>query len=66
VVASLADSAVQVELRAWLRDPHNERTPRFELLEEAKLALDRAGIEIPYPQRVVRLLESPRPRDGPA
>ena len=66
VVAALADSAVQVELRTWLRDPHNDRTPRFELLEEVKLALERAGIEIPFPQRVVRLLESPRPRDGPA
>jgi small conductance mechanosensitive channel len=66
VVAALADSAVQVELRVWLRDPHHERPPRFELLEAAKLALDRAGIEIPFPQRVVHLLESPRPRDGPA
>ena len=66
VVAALADSAVQIELRVWLRDPHNDRTPRFELLEQAKLALDRAGIELPFPQRVVRLLESPAPRDEPA
>ncbi len=66
VVVALADSAVQVELRVWLRDPHNDRTPRFELLEEAKLALDRAGIEIPFPQRVVRLLESAGPGDEPA
>jgi small conductance mechanosensitive channel len=65
VITALGDSAVQVELRAWLRDPHQQRTTRFELLEEAKLALDRAGIEIPFPQRVVHLLES-RPRNEPA
>jgi small-conductance mechanosensitive channel len=30
-----------------------ERNLRAELLEKAKLALDEAGIEIPYPQRVI-------------
>lgn len=53
VVVALGESAVQVELRFFIRDAWFERNLRVELLEKAKLALDEAGIEIPYPQRVV-------------
>jgi small conductance mechanosensitive channel len=53
VVMELADSGVNLELRLWLRDPHEEREALFELTELAKLALDEAGIEIPFPQRTL-------------
>jgi len=53
VVTSLADSGVLLELRMWLRDPHEEREALFEMTEIAKLALDEAGIEIPFPQRTL-------------
>jgi small conductance mechanosensitive channel len=53
VVKELADSGVNLELRAWLRDPHEEREALFELTEIAKIALDEAGIEIPFPQRTL-------------
>lgn len=53
VVVALGESAVQVELRFFIRDAWVERNLRVELLEKAKVALDEAGIEIPYPQRVV-------------
>lgn len=50
VVRELADSGVNLELRVWLIDPYDERKALFALTELAKLALDEAGIEIPFPQ----------------
>jgi small conductance mechanosensitive channel len=61
VVVALGDWAVQIELRFFVREALSERNLRAEMLERAKLALDRAGIEIPYPQRVVRTLPPPEP-----
>jgi small conductance mechanosensitive channel len=55
VVVALGDSAVQLQLRVWLRDPQAERASLFALLEVSKLALDAAGIEIPFPHRTVRI-----------
>jgi small conductance mechanosensitive channel len=55
VVTALADSSVNLELRVWLRDPYTEREATFEMIELAKIALDEAGIEIPFPQRTLHL-----------
>ncbi len=55
VVTELADSAVNLELRVWLRDPYAERQATCAMLELAKIALDEAGIEIPFPQRTLHL-----------
>lgn len=55
VVIGLGDSSVDLELRCWLRDPHAERIMLCELLEASKLALDEAGITIPFPQRTLHL-----------
>lgn len=55
VLARLADSGVEMELRVWLRDPHREREGFFEFLELTKVTLDEAGIEIPFPQRTLHL-----------
>jgi small conductance mechanosensitive channel len=63
VVTALAESSVTVELRVWVADPLSSQSSRFRLLEVAKQALEDAGIEIPFPQRVVRLLGA-RPEDG--
>lgn len=57
VVTQLADSAVNLELRVWLEDAYKERSAVVDLLEIAKLALDEAGIEIPFPQRTVHMAE---------
>ena len=65
VVVALGESAVQIELRFFLRDARAERNLRAEMLEAAKLALDAAGIELPFPQRVVRMLESAPTRSEP-
>jgi len=68
VVTALGESGVAVELRVWVADPLAPASSRFRLLEVAKRALDEAGIEIPFPQRVVRLVEGrddARDRGGP-
>lgn len=53
-VHELADNAVVLGIRAWVK---NEEywTTRWRLLEEIKLALDENGIEIPYPQMTVHM-----------
>lgn len=53
VVLGLGDSSVDLELRVWLKDPYTEREALCEVTELAKIALDEAGIEIPFPQRTL-------------
>ena len=51
-VDSLGDSSVNLSLRFWA--PNEVFWPaRFDLIEQSKLRFDAAGIEIPFPQRVV-------------
>ncbi|WP_397447518.1 mechanosensitive ion channel family protein [Polaribacter sp. R77954] len=50
-VLELADSSVNFAVRPWC-DTANYWDVYFEVTENAKLALDEAGIEIPYPHRV--------------
>jgi small conductance mechanosensitive channel len=60
VVTALGESSVNLELRVWLRDPYTEREATFEMIELAKIALDEAGIEIPFPQRTLHLPDGVR------
>jgi small conductance mechanosensitive channel len=53
-VGELGDSAVVVTLRYWTRGPDWWQT-KLGLTQAAKLAFDRAGISIPYPQQEVHL-----------
>jgi len=53
-VNALGDNAVALELRAWCKGADWVQT-RFELIEGGKLALDAAGISIPFPQRDVHI-----------
>ncbi|NKI30605.1 mechanosensitive ion channel family protein [Croceivirga thetidis] len=51
-VDGLGDSSVNLTLRFWAKN--EEFWPaRFELIEQSKLRFDEAGIEIPFPQRVI-------------
>jgi small conductance mechanosensitive channel len=50
-VSELADSSVNFAVRPWCT-PENYWDVYFGITEAAKLALDEAGIEIPYPHRV--------------
>ncbi len=54
LVASLADSSVNLSVRAWVL-PENFMTTCSDILEFGKQALDQHDIEIPFPQRVVTL-----------
>lgn len=56
VVTSLWDSSVNLMMRAYW-NPQDEAPTRFLLLENAKKALDKAAIEIPFPQRVVTMVQ---------
>lgn len=49
-VSSLGDNAVEVELRAWTIGSEFVAL-RFDVIERGKLALEAAGISIPFPQR---------------
>ena len=56
-VHELADNAVVLGIRAWVK---NEEywTTRWRLLEGIKILLDENGIEIPYPQMAVHMKEN--------
>lgn len=53
-VSELADSAVVLGVRAWVK---NEEfwTTKWRMLENIKLTFDESGIEIPYPQMSVHM-----------
>lgn len=53
-VHELADSAVVLGIRAWVKNEEYWET-RWRLLEEIKLLLDENGIEIPYPRMTVHM-----------
>lgn len=50
-VSELADSSVNFAVRPWAT-PENYWGVYFGIIEECKYALDKAGIEIPYPHQV--------------
>ncbi len=55
-VDNLGDSAIVLRFRVWIGTADYWTTKRA-LIEEAKRRLDTAGIEIPFPQRVVHMID---------
>ena len=53
-VSELADNSVNLVVRPWVKS-ENYWPVYFDLLENIKVALDQAGIEIPYPQLSLHL-----------
>ena len=51
VVVDIADSSINLELMVWLKDSRQEVPIDFEIRQKVKLALDKAGIEIPFPHQ---------------
>lgn len=49
IVSSLGDSSVNLQLRFWIEDSASQYAFLWEYTEKCKDALDRAGIEIPFP-----------------
>jgi small conductance mechanosensitive channel len=56
-VAELADSSVILIVRPWVKR-EDYWAVRFDLIQGIKNALDTAGIEIPFPQRAVTMVNS--------
>ncbi len=55
-VAELADSSVNFVVRPWVKK-EDYWAVKFDLTRQIKLAFDEAGIEIPFPQQVVYLVQ---------
>ena len=51
-VSELADSSINFFIRCWVKSG-DYWTVKFDMTEQIKEALDKAGIEIPYPHRVI-------------
>lgn len=49
VAAGLGDSSVDLTVRVWIHHAEDEVPVRFRVVEACKVALDKAGIEIPFP-----------------
>lgn len=56
MVTNLGDNAVDLQLRVWCAGS-DYWAVRFDLTRQAKEALDKAGISIPFPQRVVHMVK---------
>jgi small-conductance mechanosensitive channel len=64
LVREFADHGIALELGVWIEDPHEGTDNLRSDLNEALWAAFRSnGIEIPYPQRDVRVVESPQARN---
>lgn len=57
-VDALADSSVNLAIKPWCH-PDDYWDVYFDIQEDAKYALDKAGISIPFPQRDVHLIQQP-------
>lgn len=49
IVKDLGDSSVNLQLRFWIENSDDQYEFIYEYTEKCKLALDKVGIEIPYP-----------------
>jgi len=66
-VKKLADSGVELEMTAWIKDPGvGEGELRSTVLREILRSFREAGIAIPYPTREVRLIATPETTQAPA
>ena len=54
-VTNIGESSIEMELMAWIDDPAIEIPLGYELRKRIKIALDEAGIEIPFPHRQIFL-----------
>lgn len=66
-VSELAPSSVNFTVYFWTASPQaNVLAVRDAVITRVKLALDEAGIDMPYPHRVVLLRDGTAPHDGGA
>lgn len=58
VVKQLGDSAIHLYVRIWVSEPGFEQRYFFLLNEVCKRALDEAGIDIPFPQQDIHIVQT--------
>ncbi len=63
-VASLGNSAVMLQVLVWIDGPRGKRAVRNRVYRLALARFEKAGITIPFPQRVVHLREDATLIDG--
>lgn len=51
-LSELGDSSINFFSRCWV-ETKNYWTVKFDVMEQVKEELDKAGIDIPYPHRVI-------------
>lgn len=61
VVMECGDSSINLEMRPWIGDANHGAPVTAAVMEAAKLALDEAGIEIPFPHLQLFVDEVKRP-----
>ncbi len=49
IAHELGDSSVNLNVRVWIDDAAHQQSTTFAVVETAKMALDAAGIQIPFP-----------------
>lgn len=62
-VDELGDNSVNLVIRPWC-NPEDYWKVRFQVLEDCKMALDKEGFSIPFPQRDVHLFQQPAPQQN--
>ncbi|MCY7387983.1 MAG: mechanosensitive ion channel, partial [Burkholderiales bacterium] len=66
-IKNLGDNGIELEMTTWIRDAEEgQGSLRSGILLDVLLAFRKEGIEIPYPQREVRLLDGGRPSESPS
>jgi small conductance mechanosensitive channel len=65
VTTKLNDSSVDLELRLFISDPGDAMAVRCDYVERVRKALDRAGIEIPFPHLQLFIDEAKALKDTP-
>lgn len=61
LIRNLGDNGIELELNVWIRDPdQGQGTLRSDLYRAILKRFHAAGIEVPFPQREIRVLDSAR------
>jgi small-conductance mechanosensitive channel len=63
VVRNFSDSAVDLQLRVWIRNARRRMDTISFVIDNVKEAFDQAGIEIPYPKRDIQVRYSASPAE---
>jgi small-conductance mechanosensitive channel len=65
VVRNFSESAVDLQLRVWIKDARRRMDTISYVIDRVKEAFDRAGIEIPYPKRDIHVRYTDFPAQPP-